>query len=157
MKEPSPITDDFASLDPSDPALAQFSAIFQRFQLPEAGAEVSPIPSIPLRRTLLAWSSRSSSQADLPSFPPPSFRFSQVDGVGGDGKSGKGEVIYSDDEEDEEENEDAEDEEKISKKKQRKLAVSRRVQLPFPSLLPSFSLRRSSFADPVFVVRCACE
>lgn len=49
----------------------------------------------------------------------------QVDGIGGDGKAGKGEVIYSDDEEDEEEKEGEEEEQKISKKKQRKLAVSR--------------------------------
>ncbi|KAL7411440.1 hypothetical protein BDY24DRAFT_395876 [Mrakia frigida] len=82
VKESSPI-DEFANLDPSDPALAQFSAIFERFQLPEAATE--------------------------------------VDGIGGDGKSGKGEVIYSDDEDEDEENED-EEEEKISKKKQRKLA-----------------------------------
>lgn len=47
----------------------------------------------------------------------------QIDGVGGDGKPSKGEVIYSDDEEEEEENEDGLTEEQVSKKKQRKLAV----------------------------------
>ena len=47
VKESSPI-DEFANLDPSDPALAQFSAIFERFQLPEAGAEVRIDPSFTL-------------------------------------------------------------------------------------------------------------
>jgi hypothetical protein len=40
-EEETPVADSFADLDPSDPALAAFSAIFEKFQLPEGGEKVS--------------------------------------------------------------------------------------------------------------------
>jgi len=68
VKESSPI-DEFANLDPSDPALAQFSAIFERFQLPEAGAEVRLIPFCARRSSLVSSQLRAEAEVDL-SFPP---------------------------------------------------------------------------------------
>lgn len=59
------------------------------------------------------------------------FMHYQIDGVGGDGKVGKGEIIYSDEEDEGEDadGEDAAEKERLSKKKQRKLAVRYAVSL----------------------------